>query len=142
MSLDTNVAVFLASRLRDKSHKFIVQEFQKRGIEGLVPSHGAIILALYPDIALSMGELSKRIDKDKSTLTTLVNKLLKLGYVDKVQDQKDHRISLIRLTDQSLSLKDDFREISEELSKKMYQDIPEWEQYAVINILKKMTKNF
>ncbi|MDQ0171563.1 MarR family transcriptional regulator [Paenibacillus tundrae] len=42
--------------------------------------------------SLTMQELSKLIDRDKSIVTVLVDKLVKIGYIHKEKDLKDTRI--------------------------------------------------
>ena len=44
-----------------------------------------------------MSEVGRIINKDKSTITALVNKLIKMGYVEKKSEPADSRISLIAL---------------------------------------------
>jgi len=55
----------------------------KRNIKGLVTSHGDILYALFQKRTLTMKEIAEGIEKDKSTVTALVNKLIAHGYVQK-----------------------------------------------------------
>ena len=67
-----------------------------------------------------MKDLASTIHRDKSTITALVNKLIKLGYIKKEQDEKDVRVTLISLTQKGREFKKDFDEISKEVIKKLY----------------------
>ena len=62
---------------------------EKRGIEGLVVSHGNILDILYDNNGkLTMKEISEGINRSKSTVTQLVDKLLKADMLLKNQIQK------------------------------------------------------
>ena len=45
-----------------------------------------------------MGNIAQAINRDKSTVTVLVNKLERLKYIEKRKDATDSRVTLIRLT--------------------------------------------
>ena len=62
------------SDLRNLANAFILKCLEEEGIVGLVPSHGAVLAALYREGPLPMKEICKRIHRDKSTLTVLVRK--------------------------------------------------------------------
>ena len=107
-----NNLVALASRLSEMAHKLIVQELEARGIEGIVPSHGAILSQLFAGDSFTMRELGEKIHRSKSTMTVLVDKLVSLGYVSKGKDNDDCRITWIRLTPKGKELKPSFMEVS------------------------------
>jgi DNA-binding MarR family transcriptional regulator len=89
-----------------------------------------------------MKDISEKIERDKSTVTTLVDKLVNLGYVTKQKDLKDSRIILVSLTDKGKQLKSDFEEISKELMATVYKGIKEEEKEQLIKTLKKIKNNF
>ena len=69
----------LISRIREVSNIFIVSELEKMGMKGIAPSHGGIIAILIEHRELTMTEIAEKINKDRSTVTTLVKKLNKIG---------------------------------------------------------------
>lgn len=71
------------SKIRKRSGYFIEREAQARGIN-LAYSHMRIIIILYFNKRLSMKELTERLVRDKSTVTSLVNKLEAEGYIQKL----------------------------------------------------------
>jgi DNA-binding MarR family transcriptional regulator len=81
----------------------------------LKPIHGDILLALFQHGDPTMKELADIVDRKKSTVTTLVEKLLSLGYAVKNQDMNDSRVFRISLTDKGRELKDRLIEISSHL---------------------------
>ena len=140
--MNTKDIISLISNIRNSANKFIINEMDKYGIKGLAPSHGDIIFALLKNEKLTMKELTEKIDKDKSTLTALVNKLVRLGYVEKTRDVEDNRNVFVTLTKQGWSLEEIFKKISDELISTTYKNISENEREEVIEILKKIKNNF
>lgn len=89
-----------------------------------------------------MKGLAGLIDRDKSTVTALVNKLIFLGYVRKEPDISDSRVTLISLTDAGEDLKDDLIEISQKLISKVYKTLSEDERDSLIGLLTKVNDNW
>lgn len=140
--MSTRDIISLIATIREKANRLIIQEMSIREMEGLAPSHGDILSALFEYSSLTMKELAKEINKDKSTVTALVNKLLNLGYIERTRDLTDSRIVYITLTEKGKSLKSDFKEISDKLIERVYKNISKDDQEVVINILTKIENNF
>ncbi|MDR3598643.1 MarR family transcriptional regulator [Clostridium sp.] len=140
--MSTRDIISLIASIREKANRLIIQEMSMREMEGLAPSHGDILSALFEYSSLTMKDLAREINKDKSTVTALVNKLLNLGYIERTRDLADSRIVYITLTEKGKSLKDDFKEISDKLIERVYKDISKNEQEVLINILTKIQDNF
>ena len=75
--------IYYIARISDKAARLLTRELRERGHQGLAPSHGDIMVALFKHRRLSMKELARIIDRDKSTVTGLVDKLVRLGYLEK-----------------------------------------------------------
>lgn len=101
-----------ASRLRKKGNAYIQIELRNAGLAGLAPSHGDILACLLVQDACPMGELSRRVHRSKSTVTTLVEKLEQGGYVERVPDGQDSRSVRVRLTARGESLRPVFDKVS------------------------------
>jgi len=89
-----------------------------------------------------MGQLAAAIDRDKSTITSLVNKLEGLSYLEKRKDDSDGRVTLIRLTKKGQSLEPVFKEISTHLIGKVYEGFTDLEQGVLIALLDRIKNNF
>lgn len=140
--MDIKDIISLISKIRESANRFIISEMDKWGIEGLAPSHGDILVALLKVERLTMKELAEKIDKDKSTVTALVDKLIKQGYVEKTRDIEDSRVVFVTLTRSGNALKPMFDTISEELLSVVYKDIQQSEKEELINTLTKIKNNF
>ncbi|WP_228409513.1 MarR family winged helix-turn-helix transcriptional regulator [Radiobacillus deserti] len=123
-------------------NRFILSEMEKAGIDGIGTSHGDILYALFYTPRLTMAEISSRIQKDKSTVTALVEKLVRLGYVMKERDRHDARIVYVALTEKGMDLKPTFESISNKVLSVFYSNIPTKEQKDLLTILNKINGNF
>ncbi len=135
------LVVSLIARIRRKGNKLIIKELKKHNIKGLDTSHGDIIGALFMKNVLTMNELANIIEKDKSTVTALINKLANLGYVERVKSEIDNRVTFITLTKKSKALWPVFMNISEKLLSTVYKGFSDTEKDMLIKLLSKIDKN-
>lgn len=115
-----------------------LKELELRGVEGLASSHGDILVALFRSGSLSMRDLSETIQRDKSTVTALVNKLVKLGYVEKYKGLEDSRINFVRLTPLAYEKRETFIEAADIIMEMFSRHVSEDEIKTALNILKKI----
>lgn len=135
--------VHFMSKTRKKMLKFIEKKLKEKGIEDLAPSYGNILTVLYDNNGkLNMKEISSLLGKDKSTISSLINKLKKMGYIEKEKSKKDKRVTYIVLTDKSRKIKSDFDEISKELSMVAYKNFSNEEKEIFLKLLKRINNNF
>ncbi len=139
--IKTNHIVGLIANIREKAHHFIIQELKAHNIEGLVPSHGAILSQLYHQEKMPMAELAKRIERDKSTVTTLVDKLVEVGYVRKVKESNDRRMTYIVLTEQGQTIKPVIQAISCKMLTQLYAGFSDLEKEMLVRLLERMLQN-
>lgn len=140
--MKTRDAVSLISKIKEKTSRYILTEMAAQGIHDLATSHGDIIYALYNHQRLTMAEIAKNIRKDKSTVTALVDKLVRTGYVAKERDGADSRIVHVALTAKGEALKPIFEDISQRLLNTFYTNITEDEKKELLRILIKIHDNF
>jgi len=138
---ETERVIALISEVREKANRFILDELKRNHIDGLAPSHGAVMIQLYKHGDLCMKDLAEKVGKDKSTITALVNKLVKLGYIEKVKDREDNRMTHLILTDKGRSIKGVFSQISEGLLEKVYRDFEEQDKVSLIEKLERVSAN-
>ncbi|MBH1939933.1 MarR family transcriptional regulator [Mobilitalea sibirica] len=139
--MKTRDVISLISRIRQKVNGFIVSELSHSGIDGIVVSHGDIIYALFQNQKMTMAEIADKISKDKSTVTALINKLVRLGYVTKERDTGDSRVVYVTLTSNGYELKPIFEAISHKVLEVFYLNISQEEKEELIRILSKIDQN-
>lgn len=139
----TDIVIGVISNLREKSAQFINEELKKKEICGLINSHGTILSAMYDNNGvMTMNEITKFIGKRKSTVTDIVKKLEKLGYISRQKSEKDARVIVVTLTKKGWDFKKIFRGISAELLEKTYTNFTEEEKEILMGLLLKIRKNF
>ena len=128
----------LISKIHEKGNKFILQELNSSGITDLAPSHGDILAMLYQYNKLTMKEIADKIHRSKPTVTILVNKLEKLGFVKREKSSEDSRITYITLTSKSEDFKPIFEKISKDLNKMLLKNLTNKEVRILDELLEKM----
>ena len=130
----------LVSKIHEKGNRFIIEELKNNGAEGLVPSHGDILVCLYENGKMTMKDIANCIHRTKPTVTVLVDKLEKLGYVKREASDKDSRSTNIVLTQQGEDFKVIFEKISKELNKMLYKNLSSEESELIEKLLRKVLK--
>lgn len=130
--------ISLIGFIHREADKFLENQLKKHNILGIAPSHGDILFNLYKYKSLTMQQLAKLIDRDKSTVTVLVNKLVELGYISKTPDLEDARVYNIAITEKGQELRPVFEEISKCLLAKVYDDFTLEEQTLLLKMLQRI----
>lgn len=139
--MKTRDAISLISKIREKVNRLIETEMSQNGLDGLATSHGDIFYALFQQSKMTMAEIANKIGRDKSTVTALIDKLVKLGYVRKERDTKDTRVVYVTLTDKGHEIEPIFEAISNKVLGVFYQGVSETEKAELINTLDKIYNN-
>ncbi|MBU3201311.1 MarR family transcriptional regulator [Clostridium estertheticum] len=134
--------VYLIGRIREKANIFILKELEQIGFKDIAPSHGDILATLFKHGECTMTDIANSIHRDRSTVTALVNKLIKLGYILSKKDVNDSRSTIIFLTDKGKELEPGFKKISQKLYDIEYKGIGEEQKEVFEKILEKIYNNF
>lgn len=89
---------YYASRLREEGNKLIIAALKDAGVTDLAPSHGDILAHLLAEGPCHMSVLARYIRRTRSTITALVEKMERSGYVERRPDPTDARGVLVCLT--------------------------------------------
>ena len=128
----------LISKIHEKGNRFIIEELKKNGAEGLVPSHGDILACLYEQEKMTMKDIADKIHRTRPTVTVLVDKLEKLGYLKREISKEDNRYTYIVLTKKGQDFKPVFEKISKDLNNMLYKNLSEEESDILENLLQKI----
>lgn len=134
--------IALSSRLAEKANKFIIAELKKYELTDIAPSHGDILSLLFDGSSYEMGEIARKIHRTKPTVTVLVEKLEKSGYVQRVKSDVDARFTMISLTEKGLALRSIFEAISKDLNTLAYAGLRDEEALLLEILLEKAIINF
>lgn len=135
-------SIWIIGNIRSEANDFLMEEMKKIGMEKVVPSHGGILMALFKNEELTMTEISIMVSKERSTVTTLVNKLIKQGYIKQSKNPNDNRSNIVYLTQKGRDLKASFLKISEQLFEIEYKGLNEEEIILFNNLINRIHCNF
>ncbi|ADG94449.1 transcriptional regulator, MarR family [Arcobacter nitrofigilis DSM 7299] len=133
--------IALASKVTDLSNKLIISQLEKNNINGIVPSHGSIFILLYENEQVTMKDIADFVHKTKPTVTILVDKLVKMGYVKKEKSKTDSRVTFVELTQKGKDLKPVFEEISNNINNIIYKNLTTNEAVQTEKTLRKVIAN-
>lgn len=130
------------ARLYHKNRCFMDEQLRKRGITELGFSHIRIIIILHVFKVLSMKEVTEKISKDKSTVTILVNKLEKKGYLRKKVCEEDRRVTYLELEEKAKEILNIIFEVSDIFQNRVENILDEEERKIFIKIMSKLIENW
>ena len=131
-------ALSLTAKIQERGNRFITEQLALNGAKELVPSHGDILAVLYYNGKSTMKEIAEKIHRTKPTVTVLVDKLEKLGFVKREKSAEDSRITYIVPTAKALGFQLVFENISKELNELLYKNLTDEEAEILDNLLEKM----
>jgi MarR family transcriptional regulator, organic hydroperoxide resistance regulator len=133
----------LIGSIREKANCFLEQQMKEKGIEGLLPAHGSILKALLVNNGkLRMNELACHTGRSKSTVSELVSKLEKAGYLSKENCYQDRRVNYVSLTPKTMAIEKDFNDISQQLIDTFSHGFSEDELEFLAKLLTRVQNNF
>lgn len=135
-----NEMLSLVSKIHEKGNRFIIEELKNNGAEGLVPSHGDILVCLYKNSRMTMKDIANCIHRTKPTVTVLVDKLEKLGYLKREASNEDNRSTNIVLTQKGEDFQTTFEKISKNLNEMLYKNLSPEESELMEKLLRKVLK--
>lgn len=131
------------SLLRTKINDYLKEQLKACGYDDLVPSYGALLSIVYRNGGtVQIKVIYDSLLKQKTTITEMVNRLVKLGYLTKTQCTEDKRVTYVSLTEKANNFKVDFDRISKELMDKIYGGFSDDEKQKFVNLIAKAIDNF
>ena len=92
---------FLLAKATQRWNELLAKRFSAAGYADIRPSYGSVLLPLFEQDGLRMGELARRARLSKQTMTTMIRRLERDRLVERHTDPGDARASLIFLTRRS-----------------------------------------
>jgi len=102
---------FLLAKASQRWNELLYAQFSERGFGEVRPAYGSILLPLFEEDGLRMGELGSRARLAKQTMTTMVRLLERDGLVVSRPDPEDARARRVYLSVRARR----FRPVAEEV---------------------------
>ncbi len=96
--MDRDDLGFLLAKATQRWNELLQERFRAAGWAFVRPSYGSILVPLFEEDGLRMGELARRSRLSKQTMTTMVRLLARDGLVRREPDADDGRACRIVLT--------------------------------------------
>jgi DNA-binding MarR family transcriptional regulator len=106
---------FELAKASQRWNALLQAEFERRGFGEVRASYGSVLLPLFEEDGLRMGELAGRARLTKQTITTMVRLMERAGLVERDADPEDGRATRIHLTARAQEFAPVAAEIVEEL---------------------------
>jgi DNA-binding MarR family transcriptional regulator len=89
---------FLLAKASQRWNELLYERFVAAGFPEVRPSYGSVLIPLYEEDGLRMGEIARRARLSKQTMTTLVRRVERDGLVERRADESDRRATRLFLT--------------------------------------------
>lgn len=106
---------YLLARASQRWDALLAERCRAHGFPEVRPAFGSILLPLFQQDGLRVGELADRARLSKQAMTTLVRDAADAGLVTKNRDESDGRAYRICLTDRA----EEFRPVAREILREM-----------------------
>lgn len=140
-SYDAGSIVNLAASVREQANALILKLLAGYGVHDLLPSHGAVMRALFERSPCQMGELADMTGRKKNTVTSLVSTLEERGYCRREASTQDARVQLVFLTEKGESLRQIQENVSKEIVLRAWCGIDARDKDCCVDTLAKVLEN-
>ncbi|HEY0088168.1 MAG TPA: MarR family transcriptional regulator [Candidatus Lokiarchaeia archaeon] len=132
---------FLIAKIHQLSGRIFEKLLKNNNINEISPAQGRILFVLWENDNLPIYELSKKTQLKKSTLTSMLDRLEKKGYIKRSYSEQDRRLIIIKRTEKDNSFQDLYKKVSEKMIDIFYSDFKENEITDFEYYLKKILNN-
>jgi DNA-binding MarR family transcriptional regulator len=112
---------FLITKVKQIQDRVFEQLLDRQGIDQLNSAQGRILNILWNEDGIPISDLAKKTGLANTSLTGMLERLDKSGYLERIPDPADRRRTVIRLTDKALSMKEQYQRVSDQLSAFFYK---------------------
>ncbi|HXB19746.1 MAG TPA: MarR family transcriptional regulator [Candidatus Solibacter sp.] len=115
---------FLLAKASQRWNELLYERFCAAGYEEVRPAYGSILVPLFEEDGLQMGELARRARLSKQTMTTLISTMEKKGLIHRSRDPKDARAFRVYLTDRSRRFMNVAKKVLSDMDRAVHGHVP------------------
>jgi len=131
---------FLIAKVHQITNRIFNKMLKDYGLDELNSGKGRILFALWQRDNIPIRELSVKTQLTKSSLTTMLDRLEKKGFLSRGRGN-DRREIIVKLSGKSKKLKEDYEKISEEMTEVFYGNLTEGERDNFEDYLRRILDN-
>jgi len=133
--------LYTLNSIRQSLFAYLEAELARQGIRGIAPSHGDILHILDRKGTLHLHDITELSLKDKSTITAVISRLEKNGYVTRTRDASDKRLVNIQVTDKAKTIKPALARISEKMNSQLFEGLSAEEKTTLFHLIARVSHN-
>lgn len=132
---------FLLSRATWAMNNFVNRILRESNLADISVAYFAVLQALWENDGLSISDLGERAQLEKSTMTSLIDRMEGAGLLSREDHPTDRRAYKICLTGRGKELVDKLDEVVSRAYKHLTRGIPEKDLQKSIEVCKDLIKN-
>jgi DNA-binding MarR family transcriptional regulator len=129
---------FLLAKASQRWNELLQEAFASEGFPEVRASYGSVLLPLFEEDGLRIGEVARRARLSKQTMTTMVRLAERDGLVERRVDESDRRATRVYLTDRGRAFQPVAERILEELDELAQAALGERDMSATARALAKL----
>ncbi|MBN1797053.1 MAG: MarR family transcriptional regulator [Spirochaetales bacterium] len=112
---------FLISKIHQVGGRIFNKLLKKHHIEEINSAQGRILFALWEKDNISISQISEKTQLEKSTLTSMLDRLEQSGFIKRMPSPDDRRKIIISRTEKDKKFQEQYLAVSEEMNKVFYK---------------------
>ena len=132
---------FLISQIKQVQGRVFEKILAGSGIDEFNGAQGRILYVLWQEDSLPIVEISRRTGLAKTTLTSMLDRLEKSGFLTRTPSKGDRRQFIIQLTQKAWDLSLQYNKVSDEMGELFYAGFTNDEIEGFENMLNRILKN-
>ncbi len=132
---------YLLNKVNQSANNELARLLREAGVTDITPGLGRILFALWQKDEVKMNELAKETYLDRSTMTTMIDRLEKNSLVRRIPDPVDRRGILVKLTDTGFERKELYKQVSSLLNRKLLRGIDQEKLEITKKVLQQIFDN-
>ena len=129
---------WLLAKASQRWNDGLAAAFRDAGFREVRPAYGSVLVPLFEEDGLRMGELARRSALSKQAMTTLVRSVEQAGLVSRVRDADDGRAFRISLTARGEELRPVAEQVLADLSERVREYLSDGELRMLKSSLRKV----
>lgn len=139
MMLIKEIAVYV-NILNSRIKKCFFDDLQNNGIN-VTPEQYLVLDILWENQPLSQQKIADMIQKDKNSVTKIIDSLEKKNLVSRIVDKNDRRINIIELTEEGRNLEKIATDVAIKFMNDVVQDIDKQDLDSYMKVMRQMKNN-
>ncbi len=131
----------LVAKIHQVAGRVFAKKLKAHEINEINPAQGRILFVLWENDGIPIRDLAEKTLLEKSTLTSMLDRLEETGYITRVPSKEDRREILIRRTEKDRIFQKLYFEVSAEMTDLFYRGLSGREIDILESGLKKILDN-